>query len=83
MRYLILPLLFAAPAFADEPVWPEAVTTAFFADAGFTTLRPADEIAANWALLTEADRQQVLQDCDAAKTGDVPDMVREVCQAVP
>lgn len=84
MRYLVLTLLFAAPAMAQEPsAWPESVTTAFFADAEFTTLRPPEDIAANWALLTDADRELVERDCAAPNLGEAPALVREVCAALP
>lgn len=74
--------LLATAAHAQEPTWPEPVTTAFFSDADFTTLRPADEIAANWALLTQQDRQTVLDDCAALPEQPEPS-VRLACEAIP
>lgn len=83
MRAVLILLMTASAASAAE--WPEPVTTALFADADFTTLRPAEEIARNWALLTDEDCATVRRDCAAepAEGTPGPDSVRLACAALP
>lgn len=83
MRALLILLVTTGAASAAQ--WPESVTTALFSDADFTTLRPAEEIAQNWALLTEEDRATVRRDCAADPTEGTPgpEAVRQACAALP
>ncbi|MDH2325351.1 hypothetical protein QCN27_00565 [Cereibacter sp. SYSU M97828] len=83
MRALLVFLLTSGGAAAAE--WPESITTALFADADFTTLRPAEEIAQNWALLTEEDRATLRRDCAAEPVEGTPgpDAVARACEALP
>jgi len=43
--------------------WRGPIGNAFFTDSTMTTMRGESELAANWATLTEAQKEQIRGDC--------------------